>query len=990
MKKKYLFIIPFFSLLVASCSNSNTNTSSTVSQTTISTTSATTSSSTTQISSSVTTPTSSSTPETVKHKVRFFVDGVIIFETEVKDGDLVTPPTNPSKDPDKDADKYVFAGWDRDVGIPITRDVDFNAIFDAYSNKIEIENFESYTVDNELADNGWFAIGYNGSWTKETSASVSLTKNAADGNQALRFDCFKNDSPFMIRKEIEENNIDKCSNAINFKMMAPTGANLCRVLLTLPVEDPQSGLIVDATIKHDFELTTAEYFECTIPFAADGWLLWDNPINLKEDTKAYGINCDRIPTMLTKIEFCLRYSSHSPSNYLAFLDSVNFLTIDENETEIKINEYFDIADTYTGKTLQGQTIKLDVDKKTYLATATLIDERPPLSIDGKISIENNQIKFQSNEANLLSYNGRLTNGGQKIIYVSAEGDYKNVVAEMNMDSVQIVDNFEQYDTDGVSYHAENTEDDRSGCRGNYYSEYYKGSGSSPWGKSGWSLMEGDHNQLSMGTDGGHTGNNYLRLKRSNNVMRYMQWDLSKGTTDTKAYRGDTFSFWVKATGSGVIDHIKMYFYSQSSPVINTMDERVKTLDLLETISTSKWTHYTIKLDPEQVYYGFLIHVYGNSTNTSYLLLDDLEVYTANPYSTSVDGISLSKSSAKLTVGFQEELLPTITPVDAGNKNINWTTNNTDVVTVDNKGIVTAVGSGNATITATTVDGHFEATCDFEVKEADNFPVGTYKGIVAIDNEVHTLVISLGLQSKGGLVASNIDSQDISATSVSYNSETKIFEISTQGKFLDKTCGKIIGEYNQTHNKLTNISFDGEISEIIIDNGAINMPKLTTNECDGTTKELQEIFRRRYKYNWGNWQIDNTNDDRISKNGTKYVAGTSAVKLRPYEGTGNATSISLIKDYQTPKKVSNIQFWVYNSSSDTDISLNVWVYKSEGYATAIEVTSATKTAIALNRNNSNNNYVYVSLSFAECEIYNWQIADMNGTNGTLSFDNIAVF
>jgi uncharacterized protein YjdB len=81
---------------------------------------------------------------------------------------------------------------------------------------------------------------------------------------------------------------------------------------------------------------------------------------------------------------------------------------------------------------------------------------------------------------------------------------------------------------------------------------------------------------------------------------------------------------------------------------------------------------------------------------------------------SVDGISLNYSTYELKVGDSDlVLIPFITPADATNVNVNWTSDKNAVATVDN-GTVTAVGPGEATITATTVDGGFSDTCVIKV------------------------------------------------------------------------------------------------------------------------------------------------------------------------------------------------------------------------------------------------------------------------------------
>lgn len=76
----------------------------------------------------------------------------------------------------------------------------------------------------------------------------------------------------------------------------------------------------------------------------------------------------------------------------------------------------------------------------------------------------------------------------------------------------------------------------------------------------------------------------------------------------------------------------------------------------------------------------------------------------------VTGVSLNKASLSLTKGSTETLTATITPSDATNKTVTWSSSNTAVATVDSNGKVTAVAGGTATITVKTSDGNKTATC----------------------------------------------------------------------------------------------------------------------------------------------------------------------------------------------------------------------------------------------------------------------------------------
>jgi len=78
-------------------------------------------------------------------------------------------------------------------------------------------------------------------------------------------------------------------------------------------------------------------------------------------------------------------------------------------------------------------------------------------------------------------------------------------------------------------------------------------------------------------------------------------------------------------------------------------------------------------------------------------------------SVSVTGVMLNRTSAVLSVGESEVLTATVSPPDASNKDVSWSSDNTGIATVNN-GIVTAVAEGQATITVTTADGGITASC----------------------------------------------------------------------------------------------------------------------------------------------------------------------------------------------------------------------------------------------------------------------------------------
>ncbi|MFH7016380.1 Ig-like domain-containing protein [Flavobacterium sp. FlaQc-47] len=99
-------------------------------------------------------------------------------------------------------------------------------------------------------------------------------------------------------------------------------------------------------------------------------------------------------------------------------------------------------------------------------------------------------------------------------------------------------------------------------------------------------------------------------------------------------------------------------------------------------------------------------------------------YDSNPGTVvAVTSISLSPTTASLSVGATQQLTPTVLPSNATNKAVSYSSNNTTVATVNSSGLITAVANGNATITVTTVDGNKTSTCPVTVSTSSTG--GTY-------------------------------------------------------------------------------------------------------------------------------------------------------------------------------------------------------------------------------------------------------------------------
>ena len=110
----------------------------------------------------------------------------------------------------------------------------------------------------------------------------------------------------------------------------------------------------------------------------------------------------------------------------------------------------------------------------------------------------------------------------------------------------------------------------------------------------------------------------------------------------------------------------------------------------------------------------------------------------------VSSISLSQTTASLVEGELLTLTATVAPEDAADKTVTWSTSDERIAVVDNKGVVTALTAGTATITA--MAGGHSATCVVTVTREEE----PFNGITSIDelNNKTLYHVTLPHHSKG--------------------------------------------------------------------------------------------------------------------------------------------------------------------------------------------------------------------------------------------------
>ena len=272
---------------------------------------------------------------------------------------------------------------------------------------------------------------------------------------------------------------------------------------------------------------------------------------------------------------------------------------------------------------------------------------------------------------------------------------------------------------------------------------------------------------------------------------------------------------------------------------------------------------------------------------------------------------------------KEKLEAQVEPDDAFDPSLTWTSDNEAVATVDEKGVVTAVGPGTATITATADDGFSDRPNKASCK------VTVLKSVSSIELGVKELVLDKNGNQK---LEYTVLPEDATKKDVTWeSSDPDIVTVNAYGQVSARACGKAT---------ITCRSTDGTdvYSEIVItvvqkvtslrwkDNTPITMnvgksffPEVEIGPEDATNKSLK-------------WESSDTAIFSVSSSGEiKAIRpGTATVTCTAADGSEKTISreifipsISFDKTEYTvsSKKGLTINFMYYGKSDDIEWTMN---------------------------------------------------------------------
>ena len=213
--------------------------------------------------------------------------------------------------------------------------------------------------------------------------------------------------------------------------------------------------------------------------------------------------------------------------------------------------------------------------------------------------------------------------------------------------------------------------------------------------------------------------------------------------------------------------------------------------------------------------------------------------SCNEQKINVESISLADTIKDLPLGQSVQLVPTISPEEATNKDVNWTSSNPDAVIVDKNGMVTAVDSGKATITVTTVDGGYQATCMIFVKNENpvngvslnkdqlNLFIGETEQLTATIDPEDATDKRLSWESSNSSVATVLDDGTVKGK----DSGTATITVTTVDGEYQATCKVVVQKLVPVSNVKLNKS------HLILTKGKTEQLEATVEPEDATNKNV---------------------------------------------------------------------------------------------------------------------------------------------------------
>lgn len=310
---------------------------------------------------------------------------------------------------------------------------------------------------------------------------------------------------------------------------------------------------------------------------------------------------------------------------------------------------------------------------------------------------------------------------------------------------------------------------------------------------------------------------------------------------------------------------------------------------------------------------------------SFTLTTDVEVVVP------IEKIELNETSIEMLPTQEKNLSVIITPNDTTeDTTVRWESNNPDVVSVDNNGVISALEPGNATITATV--GSFSVSAKVKVLiPIDNIVISNSDVRL---NKGETEILTIQVYPENA-------EEDTTVTWESSN--TNVATIDSNGKVTAVGRGNAIitGTLENGMSVETTVNVIVPITSVTLDRNNISMNKGTTTTLVATINPNDTTEDTTKK-----WESSNTNVVTVDENGMVTAVGRGSAEVTVTVGNKKATatievlvpitSVQINKDkVEVVKNQTVILSAIINPSDTTEDTTVTWESDDPSIATVDE-------------------------------------------------------
>ena len=340
---------------------------------------------------------------------------------------------------------------------------------------------------------------------------------------------------------------------------------------------------------------------------------------------------------------------------------------------------------------------------------------------------------------------------------------------------------------------------------------------------------------------------------------------------------------------------------------------------------------------------------------------------------SVTGVKLNVTSLTISVGKNGSLSAIVSPSDATNKAVTWSSSNESVALVSSKGKVVGVGVGSAVITVTTQDGNKTAMANVTVKRASSSSSSgssSSGGSSSGSSSKYKKVTKISINSDDFTVKVG-NTKSLTYTISPSNATNKKVSWDTSNPSVAKvnSAGKVTGVGAGTA-YITIKSVDGvsdKVKVVVTKRNPIKATKITLSPSSltlnvGAKKTVTAtVSPSNASIKTITWVSHNTNIAKVDSKGNVTGVGAGSTKISAYTTDGNVTASMNVTVKSNSSSGGSTKPTTVKVTDLIVAPTSVYLYVDETERISTTVLPSTATNKSLNWSSSNTSVATVSSS-----------------------------